>query len=205
MKKVILHLCADLGSDSLYYQQDDRYEVIKVGKEIGVENFTPPPFVYGIIANPVCTEFSTLKGFDHTGDIEKGMFLVNHCLRIMELCTPKFCVIENPYNGRLKEILGKPRFVYQPWQFGSPWTKKTALWGNFKIPKRLYSHWHEVQKIEALYTRPNREKPALAYFHKSAVDLIPEMQWAKEHIKCDTDIRSMCSNGFAKQFYLYNQ
>ena len=42
MGKIILHLCADLGSDSKYYQMDDNYEVIMVGKEIGVENFNPP-------------------------------------------------------------------------------------------------------------------------------------------------------------------
>ena len=58
MKKIILHLCADLGSDSRYYQLDDDYEVIKVGQEIGVENYNPPKNVYGIIANPPCTEFS---------------------------------------------------------------------------------------------------------------------------------------------------
>lgn len=40
MKKVILHLCADIGSDSLFYQNDNNYEVIKIGKEIGVENYS---------------------------------------------------------------------------------------------------------------------------------------------------------------------
>ena len=50
LKKVILHLCADIGSDSWFYANDDEYEVIKVGKEIGVENYTPPDNVYGVIA-----------------------------------------------------------------------------------------------------------------------------------------------------------
>ena len=56
--KIILHLCADLGSDSLFYQLSDEYEVIMIGEDIGVENYTPPPNVYGIIANPVCTDIS---------------------------------------------------------------------------------------------------------------------------------------------------
>jgi hypothetical protein len=30
------------------------------------------------------------------------------------------------------------------------------------------------------------------------------MQWAKEYIKTDSDIRSMCSQGFAREFYLAN-
>jgi len=205
MKKIILHLCADLGSDSLFYQQSDEYEVIMIGEKIGVENYTPPANVYGIIANPVCTEFSTATGFDKVRDIEKGMFLVNHCLRIIKQCNPIFWVIENPFNGRLKEQIGKPRYIYQPWQFGSPWTKKTALWGNFNIPVILYKSWSDCPKIDSLYQRPGRGKPGMYQFHKSAVDLIPEMQWAKDHIKTDADIRSMCSQGFAKAFFEANR
>ena len=203
-RKVILHLCADLGSDSLFYRLSDEYEVILVGEEIGVENYHPPKNVHGIIANPVCTEFSTAKSFAHVGDIEKGMFLVNHCLRIIKEAQPKWWVIENPFNGRLKEILGKPKYVYQPWEYGSPWTKKTALWGEFKKPQPTYKNWEDVPKNEKLYIRPGRLKPGLVYFHKSAVDLIPEMQWAKESIKCDADIRSMCSRGFAEAFFQNN-
>ncbi len=204
-RKVILHLCADLGSDSLFYQLSDEYEVIMIGEEIGVENYHPPKNVHGIIANPVCTEFSTAKCFTHVGDIEKGMFLVNHCLRIIKEAQPKWWVIENPFNGRLKEILGKPKYVYQPWEYGSPWTKKTALWGEFKNPQPIYKNWEDVPKNEKLYIRPGRLKPGLVYFHKSAVDLIPEMQWAKDKIKCDADIRSMCSRGFAQEFFQNNR
>ena len=85
MKK-ILHLCADLGSDSKPYR-DNGYEVIQVGKDIGVENFKPPQDVYGIIANPPCTEFSFAKTNSKIPrDLEKGMFLVKHCLRIIWEC-----------------------------------------------------------------------------------------------------------------------
>ena len=204
-KKIILHLCADLGSDSRFYQLDDNYEVIMVGEKIGVENYIPPKNVYGVIANPVCTEFSTANGFHKVNDLSKGMEMVNHCIRIIEDCEPKFWAIENPANGRLKEFLGKPTITYQPWRYGSPWTKKTALWGNFNIPEPLYDVWENVPKNDKLYVRPGRPKPALAFLHKSAVNLIPEMQWAKEHIKCDADIRSMCSQGFAKAFYDANR
>jgi hypothetical protein len=203
--KIILHLCADLGSDSLFYQLSDEYEVIMIGEEIGVENYNPPPNVYGIIANPVCTEFSTANGFHKQNDLEKGMFLVNHCLRIIKEAKPKWWVIENPANGRLKEFLGKPRLVYQPWEYGSPWTKKTALWGEFNIPEKKYTDWNKVPKNDKLYIRPGRPKPALAFLHKSAVDLIPEMRWAKDKIKCDADIRSMCSAGFAEAFFQNNR
>ena len=203
-RKVILHLCADLGSDSLFYQRSNDYEVIMIGQKIGVENYHPPKNVHGIIANPVCTELSTAKGFDKENDIEKGMFLVNHCLRIIKESNPKWWCLENPYNGRLKEIIGRPNYVYQPWQYGSPWTKKTALWGNFNSPVPHYKEWENVPKNESLYIRPGRAKPGLVYFHKSAVNLIPEFQWATDKIKCDADIRSMCSVGFAEAFFQHN-
>lgn len=203
MRKIILHLCADLGSDSYPYQQNSDYEVILVGEEIGVENYSTDKKIHGIIANPVCTEFSTANNFNKIGDLEKGMFLVKHCQRIIKECNPFFWVIENPYNGRLKEFLGEPNMVYQPWQFGSPWTKKTALWGDFNKPKPIYKSFEEVPKLD-LYIKPNRSKPGLDCLHKSAVDLIPEFKPFKEHIKTDADLRSLCSQGFATQFFLNN-
>lgn len=129
--KTIIHLCADIGSDSRAYQVSSDYKVILVGKDIGVENFNPPKNVYGVIANPVYTEFSFAKYANNKGrgDHDKGMKMVNDCLSIIKECNPKFWVIENPATGRLKEFLGKPKFTYQPWEFGSPWTKRTALWG----------------------------------------------------------------------------
>ena len=205
MKKVILHLCADIGSDSRYFDLDDNFEVIKIGKDIGVENYNPPKNVFGIIANPPCTEFSTAKNFNHIGNIEEGMFLVNHCLRIIKEANPYFWVLENPANGRLKEHLGKPKFIYQPWEFGSPWTKKTALWGEFNIPNKIYSKWESVPNKIDLWTRRGRNKPALVYLHKSAKNLIPEFEWAKSLINDDMSLRSMCSAGFAKAFYEANK
>lgn len=206
MKKIILHLCADIGSDSRYYQLDDNYEVIKIGIEIGVENYTPPKNVYGVISNPVCTEFSNIQGkSSDKKDYEKGMFLVDHCLRIIEECKPKFWVIENPAKGDLHKFLGKPILKYQPWQYGSPWTKETALWGEFNIPKKVFDKWEDVPKNEKLYIRPTRKKPSLAILHKSSKNLIPEMEWAKHLINDDMSIRSWCSQGFAKALYEANR
>jgi hypothetical protein len=204
MKKIILHLCADIGSDSYYYNLDPNYEVIRIGEKIGVENYSPPNNVHGIICNPVCTEFQTVSG-SKVNDSEKGMFLVNHCFRIIKESNCKWWTLENPARGELKKFIGKPDHTYEPWNFGSPWTKRTALWGSFTMPDKIYSKWDDVPKIPELYIRPGRTKPGLAFLHKSAINLIPEMQWAKEYIKCDSDIRSMCSMGFAKAFYEANK
>ena len=205
MKKTILHLCADIGSDSRFYALDENYEVIRVGEKIGIQNYVPDRPIHGIIANPVCTEFSTAKGFHKHNDIEKGMFLVNHCLRVIEFSKPKFWVIENPMNGVLKDVLGPPKAVYQPWEYGSPWTKKTALWGEFNMPEAIFNSYDAVPKIDSLYVRPGRGKPSLAFLHKSAIYNIPEFEFAIPYVKNDSDFRSLCSQKFAEAFYRCNQ
>lgn len=93
--------------------------------------------------------------------------------------------------------------TYEPWHFGSPWTKKTALWGKFNKPERLYHKWEDVPKIEGLYVRPNRPKPSLAFMHKSAVKLIPEFQSFTP--TSDMEFRSLCSQQFAEAFFKANQ
>lgn len=202
-RKIILQLCADTGSDTKPYQDNPEYDVRLIGSSIGVENYHPPENVYGIIANPVCTEFSCAKGFDKKGDHEKGLFLVEHCQRIIAEAKPKFWIIENPASGKLKDYLGEPTMTYEPWHYGSPWTKKTALWGNFNIPKRVYFKWEDVPKLEGLYTRPNRPKPSLAFMHKSHVKFIPEFSCFKPD--SDMEFRSLCSQKFAKALYEANR
>ena len=205
MKKTILHLCADIGSDSRYFDKDDEFEVIKIGKEIGVENYSPPKNVYGVIANPPCTEFSTARANGKARNPDDGMFLVEHCLRIIDECKPTFWVIENPARGVLKKYLGEPRYKYEPWWFGSPWTKQTALWGDFNIPERVYYKWEDVPKLDGLYTRPNRPKPSLAFMHKSHIKHIPEFETFIDKVTCDMHFRSLCSQKFAKAFFDANK
>lgn len=208
-KKIILHLCADTGSDSRFYQESDDYTVIKVGAAIGVENFTSPANVYGIIANPVCLEFSTARASGKARDPEAGMEIVNECLRIIKEAKSygnlKFWVIENPATGRLKDYLNDPTYAYEPWWYGSPWTKKTALWGEFNIPERVYFDWADVPKNPSLYIRPGRGKPSLAFMHKSATALIPEFVEAGFAPDSDMEFRSLCSQKFAKAFFDANR
>ena len=202
VNKTILHLCADTGSDSRFYRENG-YNVILVGSSIGVENFTPPSNVYGVIANPVCTEFSTARSNGQARNPEEGMFLVRECQRIIAQCKPHFWVIENPAKGVLRRYLGEPQYEYEPWWYGSPWTKRTALWGKFNIPRRIYSRWEDVPKIPELYTRPGRGKPSLAFMHKSAYDLIPEFR-SLPRPETDAEFRSICSQRFAQAFFNAN-
>lgn len=201
-EKVILHLCADTGSDSKIYK-DNGYKVILVGKDIGVENYHPPKDVYGIFANPVCTEFSVAQGRDKQGDYEKGLFLVRECQRIISECNPTFWVIENPATGRLKDFLGSPVITYEPWHYGSPWTKRTALWGKFNKPDRIYENWKDVPKIAELPRYQKRGKPSLAKLHHQHKRFIREF----DSFKADNDMefRSLNSQKFARAFFVVNQ
>lgn len=145
--KVILHLCAEEGSDSLPYREAG-YDVRIIGKDIGVENYIPSKGVYGIIANPPCTHFSIARTTAKTPrDLEEGMRLVKECLRIIWQClydleegkrkSPlKFWMIENPATGFLRWFLGNPVFIYSPHEYGANYTKRTALWGMFNMPKK---------------------------------------------------------------------
>lgn len=200
--RTILQLCADTGSDTKPYK-DNGYNVILIGQEIGVENYHPPADVYGIIANPVCTEFSTARSNGKARNPEEGMKLVRECLRIIEEAKPHFWAIENPATGRLKDFLGEPVMTYEPWHYGSPWTKKTALWGKFNKPERVYLKWEDVPKIAGLYQRPGRGKPSLAFMHKSAAKLIPEFSCFSPD--SDMEFRSLCSQKFAQAFFQANR
>jgi hypothetical protein len=146
--KIILHLCATEGSDSKPYR-DAGYDVRIIGETIGVENYSPPQNVYGIIANPPCTQFSIARSNAKSQrDLREGMRLVKECLRIIWECqyactgpsnqsSPlQFWMIENPATGFLRWFLGDPVFEYAQHEYGGMLTKRTALWGYFNSPKR---------------------------------------------------------------------
>lgn len=195
--KTILHLCADIGSDSQPYR-DAGYDVICVGEKQDVRTFQPPPEVYGIIANPPCTMFSYCRtNAKKPRDLRQGMELVQACLRIIWECqyrikkdTQKFSplrfwVIENP-DAMLSWFLGKPAFVYSPHQYGDNYQKRTCLWGRFNAPPMVNEYpTVKFPKFDYLKTR----EIAPQYYGKLT----------------RTERRSVCSPYFAKAFFEANQ
>jgi hypothetical protein len=205
-KKIILDLCGGTGSWSKPYK-DAGYDVRLITlPEYNVLPFEPPENVYGILAAPPCTEFSPMKyGKDKTqllmnDTYEPNTDILNACLRIIKKCNPVFYAIENPC-GLMRKQLGKPQLSFQPYMFGDGWTKKTDIWGKFYIPKTKYT-WETCPKLSLLYTRPNRKKPSIAFFHKSAIQLIP--QFRDFDIKTDAELRAITPPGFAKAFFKAN-
>ena len=57
-----------------------------------------------------------------------------HCvIFVIELLKPRFWAIENPV-GRIHKVvpeIGNPVMYFHPWEYGDPYTKKTALYGKF--------------------------------------------------------------------------
>ena len=193
-EKIILHLCADIGSDSLPYKEAE-YDVRLIGKDIGVENYHPPDKVYGIIANPPCTQFSFARTKAKSPrDLRSGMGPVFHCLRIIWECqynTPttakktslQFWMLENPF-GLLRRFLGHPALIYQPWEFGDNYKKRTCVWGFFKMPT----------KRPILCTKPKFDKLLNKEIHYNGNEQVSR-----------TERRSICSPGFARAFFNANK
>ncbi len=201
--KIILDLCGGTGAWSRPYA-DAGYDVRVITlPENNVVDYIPPENIYSILAAPPCTEFSPAKGWgkDVERDFEVGMSIVNACMRIILTANPKFWCLENP-TGFLHKWLYQPQYTFQPWFFGDPWTKNTALWGDFNEPLIIYDKWRAVPKNENLYIRPGRGKPSIAFLHKSAArDCFPDLDHEPEN---DAEFRSITPPGFAKAFFEAN-
>lgn len=94
--------------------------------------------VDAIIASVPCTDFAVsgarwFKEKDDNGDTAKSIELVWQTLRIIDLCMPDFWAIENPISRihKLVPEIGRPQMYFNPCDFGDPYTKKTALYGDF--------------------------------------------------------------------------
>lgn len=179
MKKIIYHLCADIGSDSKFYQECPDYEVRLIGEKEDVRLLKPEKGVYGIIANPPCTDLagSGARWWKQKGQeaLFKALAIVDACCRQVLFSEPHFWVLENPV-GRLSRYLGKPFFTYQPYEFGDTYSKRTCLYGKFNIPKKSPVIPTDKDKIWKMPPSPDRGK-----------------------------LRSICSEHFAKAFFEANR
>jgi hypothetical protein len=181
-KRLILDLCGGTGAWSKPYA-DAGYPVRLVTlpkddvRTFRIGRMRP----WGILYAPPCTEFSLAKN-GHFRDYVLGMACVNACLRIIAQCRPAWWALENPV-GKLSHWLGTPLDVFQPYEFGDPWTKRTALWGNFALPQR------------GPYVKPLGPGP-LCGLHRN-VYRSPSVCSVSAH-------RAITPKGFARAFYEAN-
>ena len=183
MDKIILHLyCSKYASDSEQYRNNG-YDVHLVGLHYDQDArlYIPPKNVYGIIANPPCSHLagSGARWWKEKGNeaLLEALSHVDACMRIIMLCSPTlaFWYIENPV-GRLSKYLGKPDLIFDPCDYGDPYTKKTCLWGDFNIPKK--------QRVEPV--------------DGSKIHKYPPS-------KDRSDLRSIAPQGFTKAFFEANR
>jgi hypothetical protein len=149
MSKLILDLCGGTGSWSKPYTEAGGYEVIVVDPQewMGGEGATGDVRlfkhlkrpVHGILAAPPCTIFavSGARWWEDKGEqaLLDGLAVADACSRIVLLHRPNWWVMENPV-GRLRQYYGDPTYIFNPCDHGDPYTKKTLLWGDFKLPEK---------------------------------------------------------------------
>lgn len=192
MNKIILDLCGGTGSWSKPYH-DAGYDVRLITlPDNDVRTYEPPEDVYGILAAPPCTHFSVSgaqywKAKDTDGRTFEDITILTACLMIIARAKPVFWVIENPV-GRMRKLLGKPRLIFNPCDYGDPYTKKTCLWGEF----------NELTEnpVEPVFIRDNgigKKKYSLIHFKTGGKS-------AKTK-----ELRSTTPQGFARAFFEANQ
>lgn len=208
--KIILDLCGGTGSWSRPYREAGYDVRVVTVPDNDVRTYKlPDETVYGILAAPPCTMFSDARtSAKLPRDLRGGMEVVQACLNLVyeaqyrtisdqQKYPPlKFWALENPWYGRLKWFLGKPSFIFDPWEFGDAYKKKTAIWGYYNFPVKT------VSEITAVLTPEQIEK------HKTNSQVLPKFDYMKSKDihpeafgKYDRQARrSITPQGFANAF-----
>jgi hypothetical protein len=212
-QKIILDLCGGTGSWSRPYKEAG-YDVRNITlPDYDVRAYQPPENVYGILAAPPCTMFSYARtNAKKPRDLREGMECVRACLNIiwsfMEIKQEtklkkiplRFWALENPYHGFLRKFLGKPAFIFDPWEFGEGYQKKTALWGHFNEPIKKPIPMTQGAKAKAK-TNSYLHTLGVKFDYLKSKDIHPEAFG-----KFDRQTRrSITPAGFAEAFFLANQ
>jgi len=216
--KIILDLCGGTGAWSKPYK-DNGYTVYNItlpqydvticnfiNNQLIFGNYNHELFInikdiYGILAAPPCTQFSFARTIaEIPRNLKKGMKIVIDCLNIIWQCqyeikkdtqrksSLKFWALENP-KAMLEWFLGKPAFVFNPYEFGDLIKKKTALWGCFNNPTKQ------------LFFEIDRRK-----FERLPINKLREIKKEYNYLKLDRKaLRSITPAGFAKAFYEANK
>ena len=223
IQKVILDLCGGTGSWSKPYA-DNNYDV----KVLTLPDFDVAKWkeydwlidlindnqIHGILAAPPCTMFSIARN-DKTArkprDLKGGMKIVQSCLDIIHECLYKqhkrngeglkFWALENPYSGYLKRFLGEPILTFHPYEYGDPYTKNTAIWGDFNIPKK---NPVKPREFEHPTTKGAKDFVSCVEHFRDLKD-IPDGYLEKTGYRKRAVMRSMTPQGFANAFYKANK
>ena len=166
MTRIILDLCGGTGAWSQPYI-DAGYEVLNadilhpdhqtktpLGDIAFIESGIMGSNIWGILCTPPCTMFACSgnrwRASRTMADMKEAIRVVDACFRIISMLQPKWWAMENPV-GTLHRYIGKPKMYFNPCDYGDPYTKKTCLWGDFKIQKKNPVEPTEGSKLWKLY------------------------------------------------------
>lgn len=160
---LILDLCGGTGSWSRPYREAGyRVETIDVrdGGDVRLMQRIHAG-VRGILAAPPCTDLAGSgarwwagKGKDA---LVESLSVVDACVRIAWVQQPLWWALENPV-GRLARYLGPPQLIFQPSDYGDPYTKKTLLWGRFVPPQKHPVEATQGSKMHRLPPSADRQR-----------------------------------------------
>lgn len=214
MRKIILDLCGGTGSWAKPYK-DAGYDVRTITiPDNDVRTFKlPDEPIYGILAAPPCTMFSDARtNAKIPRDLRGGYEIVQACLDLIHEAQYRtrsdqqkypplqFWALENPWYGRLKWFLGRPVFVFSPFEFGDAYKKKTALWGYFNEPVKTHTDASEVLTSEQLEKHKTNSQQLPKFDYMKSKDIHPESFGLLDR----QARRSITPQGFAKAFYEAN-
>jgi len=153
--RLILDLCGGTGSWSAPYREAG-YRVIVVDPladgegdfrgtvhDFLVTGAARRGAAHGVLCAPPCDHFSVSgaqywPAKDADGRTEAARQVVRDCLRVTEAIEPAWWAPENPI-GRIAKCCPElsswgPRLTFDPCDYGDPYTKRTRLWGRFRVP-----------------------------------------------------------------------
>lgn len=177
-----------------YYGETDNYIHLKFGDCRKAYNFTKK-FIkeHSDFAKQYQNYFENGARYRSCGDgggsSEEKIAGLQKTMWIIQKADPKWWVLENPV-GRINSLFPEMEFYgpsyFQPWQYGDPYTKKTGLWGKFKMPPVR----NPVRPI--MYTNSKGQKGS--------------WMWAKlgGNSEKTKELRSLTPAGFAQAFFEAN-
>lgn len=147
--KIILDLCGGSGSWSDPYRRagydvrlvtlpehDVRFYARGVGRDLSDRSFSEP--IHGVLAAPPCTEFAVSGArwwaSKPPEKLAEALEVLHACRRIIDASRPAWWALENPPGRCLRTILGPPLLAFDPCDYGDGYTKRTLVWGRFKVP-----------------------------------------------------------------------
>jgi hypothetical protein len=192
-QKTIVIFCEESGAFSNLYREAGYNVIVRdlqidPSHDIRFEEYIGGG-IYGFLGFPPCTDLSGsgARWWEAKGPekLASALALADSCLRMVALYqhTLSFWAIENPV-GRLSRYYGKPQFTFNPNEYAGyaddpekeAYTKRTCLWGRFRIPMK---------------------KPIEATLGSMMHKLPPSEDRAI--------LRSKTPEGFARAFFKYNQ